>query len=242
MLSIWNSTCQEAFNQLKMKLISAPILAYYEPELSTRVEIDTSNSMIAGILSQLQKDKEWHPVAYYSYSMSLAEQNYIIHNKEMLAIIRALEEWRLELVRLQREDQFKILSNHRALEYFMTTKKLNARQARWYEFLHDYYFILKYRPGKVNLLANTLTRREGAVLEKNLDHQYQTLLTPDVLDPQIIEELKRVEITAIHESISVMARLMRANQKAGSRAPGLTGSRCASLENLGCVLPSFFTL
>lgn len=102
--------------------------------------------------------------------MSVTELNYDIHDKEMLAIIRALEEWRLELVGLQREDWFEILSDHRALEYFMITKKLNARQARWCEFLHDYYFILKYCPGRTNVLADILTRRNGAVLEKDLDY------------------------------------------------------------------------
>jgi hypothetical protein len=93
--------------------------------------------MVARVLYQLQKDEEWHPTAYYSHLIFLVEQNYIIYDKEMLAIIRALEEWRLELVGLQCRDQSKILSNHRALEYFITLKKLNARQARWYEFLRN---------------------------------------------------------------------------------------------------------
>jgi hypothetical protein len=62
--------------------------------------------------------------------MQPPELNYDIHDKEMLAIIRALEEWRAELEGLQTELLFLIYSDHRALEYFMTTKKLSARQAR----------------------------------------------------------------------------------------------------------------
>jgi hypothetical protein len=61
--------------------------------------------------------------------MAPAEVNYDIHDKEMLAIIRSLEEWRAELEGLQREECFDILTNHHALEYFMITKKLNTRQA-----------------------------------------------------------------------------------------------------------------
>ena len=61
--------------------------------------------------------------------MQLAKLNYDIHDKEMLAIVRSLEQWRAELEGLQVEDPFSIYSDHRALEYFMTTKKLSARQA-----------------------------------------------------------------------------------------------------------------
>ena len=90
--------------------------------------------------------------------MSDAEQNYEIHDKEMLAIIRALQEWRAELEGLQTKERFQVLTDHRSLEYFMTTKKLNARQARWAEFLSRFYFLIKYRPGRQNTLADALSR------------------------------------------------------------------------------------
>lgn len=77
----------------------------------------------------------WHPAAYYSKSMSDAECNYEIHDKEILVIIRALQEWHAELEGPQLRERFDIYTDHRALEYFMTTKKLNAREARWAEFL-----------------------------------------------------------------------------------------------------------
>lgn len=67
--------------------------------------------------------------------MSDAECNYEIHDKEILVIIRALQEWHAELEGLQLRERFDIYTNHRALENFMTTKKLNAREARWAEFL-----------------------------------------------------------------------------------------------------------
>ena len=66
----------------------------------------------------------------------------------MLAIIRALEEWRAELEGLQRKERFDIPTDHKALEYFMTTKKLNAPQAGWAEFLSQFHFLIRYRPGK----------------------------------------------------------------------------------------------
>ena len=65
--------------------------------------------------------------------MAPAECNYAIHDKEMLAIIRSLQEYRAELEGLQKSERFEILTDHRALEYFMTTKVLNFRQASWAE-------------------------------------------------------------------------------------------------------------
>ena len=87
------------------------------------------------------------------------ECNYEIHDKEMLAIIRALQEWRAELEGLQLQECFNIYTEYRALEYFMTTKKLNARQARWAEFLSRFYFLIRYRPVRENTLADALISR-----------------------------------------------------------------------------------
>ena len=61
------------------------------------VETDTSDEVLGGVFLQLQPNQEWHPVAYYSKTMIPAEINYQIHDKEMLAIVRALEAWRPEL-------------------------------------------------------------------------------------------------------------------------------------------------
>ena len=68
--------------------------------------------------------------------MAAAECHYSIHDKEMLAIVRALTEWRVELMGVQ--STFDIFINHRALEYFMTKRHLNSRQANWSETLSQY--------------------------------------------------------------------------------------------------------
>jgi hypothetical protein len=83
----------------------------------------------------------------------------------MLAIVRSLEEWRLELQR--KRDRFEIYTDHKSLEYFMTTKQLTARQARWAEALSEYYFIITYRPGKDNVQADALTRRNDEVASQD---------------------------------------------------------------------------
>ena len=126
---VWNNKCQEAFRELKWRLTNAPVLYHYQPELETQLETDASDGVVAGVLTQKHKN-EWHPIAFYSKSMLPAEQNYEIHNKEMLAIIQALQEWCAELEGLQIKEHFQVLTDHQSLEYFMTTKKLNTQQAR----------------------------------------------------------------------------------------------------------------
>ena len=105
--------------------MNTPVLYYYQPELETQLETDASDGVVAGVLTQ-QHEKDWHPVAFYSKSMSDAEWNYEIHNKEMLAIIWVLQEWWVELEGLQTKEWFQVLTDHWSLEYFMMTKKLNT--------------------------------------------------------------------------------------------------------------------
>ena len=96
-------------------------------------------------------------MAFYSKSLSLVEQNYEIHNKEMLTIIRALEEWRhfLEGARHPVE----IWTDHKNLEYFMMAKKLNHRQAQWSLYLACFDFKLVHRPGRSMGKPDALSRR-----------------------------------------------------------------------------------
>jgi Tfp pilus assembly protein PilP len=88
------------------------------------METDASDSVVAGVLSQRQSDGEWHPVAYYSKTMLEAELNFPIHNKEMLAIVSSFQHWRVHLQGTP--EAIQVVSDHKALEYFMTTKALTA--------------------------------------------------------------------------------------------------------------------
>jgi len=91
-----------------------------------RIEADSSDFASGAVLSQqLPGEEKWYPVAFYSKSLSLVERNYEIHDKEMLAIIRALEEWRHFLE--EARHPVEIWTDHKNLEYFMTAKKLNRR-------------------------------------------------------------------------------------------------------------------
>jgi hypothetical protein len=146
---------------LKSAIVSAPVLRHFDPTRTCYVECDASDYVVAGVLSQKDDEGLLHPIAFFSSKMTPAECNYQIYDKELLAIVRAFETWRPDLEGTTHPIQ--VLTDHKALEYFMTTKKLTRRQARWAEFLADYDFQITYRPGKQNEKADALTRLPGYV-------------------------------------------------------------------------------
>jgi hypothetical protein len=103
--------------------------------------------------------------------LSPAEANYEIYDKKLLAIVQVFEEWRAELVGLRVQEQIEVVIDHRALEYFMTKRHLNARQARWAEFLAQFDFIIRYLPGKLNILVDALSRQEKLVNVQEVDRR-----------------------------------------------------------------------
>ena len=115
----WTLECQHTFEQLKNTLIKAPLLAKWTPCLETAIECDSSGYAVGGTLMQKMKGL-WHPVAYFSKKLNLAESNYPIHDKEMLAIIRCIREWHTELV----GQHFEVWLDHRNLAYFLKKQHL----------------------------------------------------------------------------------------------------------------------
>ena len=113
------------------------------------------------------------PYCLLLQSLSPVKWNYEIHDKEMLAIMRALEEWRhfLEGAQLQ----FEIWTDHKNLEYFRTSKKLNRRQAQWSLYLSRFDFTLHHRPGQSMGKADMLSRRSDHGLGAG-DNENMTLL------------------------------------------------------------------
>ena len=136
---IQNEEHDKAFKELKEKITIQLILFLLKREGKFRVKMDALRHTIGGILSQEQEEK-WKPIAFLSRIMQLAEMNYEIYNKELLAIVEALAKWRQYL--LDVVEPFEIWTDHKNLKYFKEPYKLNGQQARWYLKLQDYNFIL----------------------------------------------------------------------------------------------------
>ena len=153
----WEEEHQRAFEELKEKITSQPVLALPRREGKFRVEIDASGHAIGGVLSQEQEGK-WKPITFLSQTMQPAERNYEIYNKELLAIREALAKWRQYL--LDAAEPFEVWTDHENLKYFREPHKLNKQQARWYLKLQDYNFTLKHILGKTNTKADILSWKE----------------------------------------------------------------------------------
>jgi hypothetical protein len=186
----WGSSEASAFRKLKDLVTSAPVLTIPADDQPFRIEADSSDYATGAVLSQLSaEDGKWHPVAFYSKSLSETERNYEIHDKEMLAIIRALDEWRHFLEGAPHKVE--IWTDHKNLEYFMSAKKLNRRQARWSLTLARFDFVMHHRPGKTMGKSDALSRRadHGDSSEDNRD---LTLLTPNFFVVRALEGLELV--------------------------------------------------
>ena len=127
-------------------------------------------------------------MAFISKLLNTIEQNYEIHNKEMLAVIRCLEAWRhyLEGAKLE----FKIWTDHKNFQYFITSQKLNCRQARWALYLSRFNFTLKHVPEKSMEKADGLSKRLDWQEGVEKDNEDQKLIKPEWIRgaEMIIEE------------------------------------------------------
>jgi hypothetical protein len=212
----FNTECQESFQNLKNALISAPVLQLYDPYAETRVETDSSDFVSAGALTQRGKDNEWHPVAYYSKILEDRESNYPIQDKEILAIINALKQWRGELTGLQ--SKFLVITDHRALEYFTTKKQLNSRQSAWLDLIACFDFDITYRPGKENVIADVLSRKGDELRtqkEIRTAAREQVLIDPSrVIDPTIAT----VSVIEFPTDLDLVDEVLQANRASDSLA------------------------
>jgi len=149
----WGEKQEGAFQALKGAFQAAPLLQHFDPLLPIFMETDASGFAIAAVLSQVFKDADGmnaqrRPIAYWSRKLLPAEANYETHDAELLAIVAAFKQWRHYLE--GSAHTVTVLTDHNNLQYFMTTKELNGRQARWAEKLARFDFVIQHRSGKSN--------------------------------------------------------------------------------------------
>jgi hypothetical protein len=146
----WGEKQEQAFAALKEKLTQAPILALPNFSKSFEIEYDASNVGIGAVLMQ-----EGHPIAYFSEKLKGAALNYSTYDKELYALVRALQTWQHYLL----PKEFVIHSDHESLKYLKGQGKLNKRHAKWVEFLEQFPYVIKHKKGKANVVADALSRR-----------------------------------------------------------------------------------
>ncbi|GJW33445.1 putative nucleotidyltransferase, ribonuclease H, partial [Tanacetum coccineum] len=169
----WNDEREKCFEELKKRLVTAPILAVPEGTGGFQIYSDASKNGLGCVLMQHGK-----VIAYASRQLKPYEENYPTHDLELAAVVFALKIWRHYLY----GETCDIFTDHKSLKYIFTQKELNMRQRRWLELLKEYNANIQYHPGKANIVADALCRKSYGSMS--------CLIT----QPEIVADLNRLKV------------------------------------------------
>ena len=178
----WEDSQVKAFETLKTLMCRKPILRQPNYARPFFVSTDASVYGMGAVLSQegelnpRMKKPSQHPIAYYSATFTPTERNYDIYERELLAVLKALEHWRPHVAAT--DIPVTILTDHTNLTFWKIPRKLNRRVARWFATLQDYNLVFKHVPGKLHAAPNLLSRPPGADHGEE-DNQNVTLIPPE---------------------------------------------------------------
>ncbi|GJY20991.1 putative reverse transcriptase domain-containing protein [Tanacetum coccineum] len=147
----WGEKEEEAFQTLKNNLCNAPILLLPDGVEDFVVYCDASNQGLGCVLMQRGK-----VITYASRQLKIHEKNYTTHDLELGAVVFDLKTWRHYLYGTKSV----IYTDHKSLQHIFDQKELNMRQRRWIELFSDYEYEIRYHPGKANVVADALSRKE----------------------------------------------------------------------------------
>jgi hypothetical protein len=170
----WYLKCQDSFNQLKLRLMSPPVLVMPDLQKGFDIYCDVCGQGLGCVLM-----KEGHMIAYASHQLQKHELNYPTHDLELAAIVHALKIWRHHIM----GTKCQVYTDHMSLKYIFTQKDVNLRQHRWLELIKDYDLEIHYHTGKVNLVADALSRKE---------HVHATIVAH--LPDELVEDFRRLNL------------------------------------------------
>src|SRR3979490_3090851 len=157
--------CRTSFETLKKSFTTTPVLTHWIPRSPLIIETDASDYTLTAILSTISPiDNDLHPIAFHSWTFTPLELNYDVHDKELLAIFKAFKSWCHYLEGSSKA--IDVITDHKNLEYFSTTKLLTRRQVRWSEYLSQFNLVIRFRPGRLGAKPDTLTRQWDIYLKE----------------------------------------------------------------------------
>nr|GEY95963.1 putative reverse transcriptase domain-containing protein [Tanacetum cinerariifolium] len=175
---VWNEEREKSFEELKQRLVSAPVLTLPSGSGGFQIYSDASKKGLGCVLMQHGKViayasrqlksyeglgcvlmQHGKVIAYASRQLKPYEVNYPTHDLELAAVVFALKIWRHYLY----GESCDVFTDHKSLKYIFTQRDLNMRQRRWLELMKDYDTNIQYHPGKANVVADALSRKSGMV-------------------------------------------------------------------------------
>jgi len=211
----WGEPQIRAFEELKTRMCSSPVLT--QPDFNKRFYLQTDASAygVGAVLSQRGENSTslakrskpaLHPTAYYSATFTPTERNYDIYERELLAVMKSLAHWRPYLG--WTKEPFTILTDHANLQYWKAPRNLNQRTARWHADLQEYDYEIQHIPGKINIPADVLSRPPTNDQGKE-DNQNVMVIPPEkfitaatTTNGATNEEEKRSIMTLVHDHAS----------------------------------------
>jgi hypothetical protein len=175
----WSAKCNEAFEQLKTLLTTAPVLAQPDIEKSFDVYCDASDIGLGCVLIQ-----EGQVIAYVSRQLRRHEEHYPTHDLELVAVVHALKICRHYLL----GNVCHMYTDHKSLKYIFTQSELNMKQIRWLELIKDYDLEIHYHPGKANVVADALSHKA-----------FCHCLTVELPDSTLCQEMKRLNLGIVQQ-------------------------------------------
>ena len=145
----WSHSAQKAFDKIKTLMTQAPVLALPDFDKLFVLECDASHMGIGAVLSQ-----DGRPLEFFSEKLSDSRRRYSTYDLEFYALVRVVRHWQHYLA----YHEFVVYSDHQVLRYLHSQKKLNDRHVRWSSFLDEFIFLLKYKSGQSNIVADALSR------------------------------------------------------------------------------------
>ena len=150
----WTEECQQSFDNLRERLISAPILAFPDCSKPFILDTDASNTGIGAVLSQKQEDGTERVIAYASRVLSKAERRYCVTRRELLAVVFFIDHFRHYLI----GRSFTLRTDHGSLTWLWKFKNPEGQLARWLEKLQEYDFTIQHRQGRKHCNADAMSR------------------------------------------------------------------------------------
>ncbi|KAI0497296.1 hypothetical protein KFK09_020519 [Dendrobium nobile] len=183
----WTAQYEEAFQRLKQCLITAPVLTIPSGTDGFQLYSDASHKGLGCVLMQ-----NGRVITYASRQLKNHERNYPTHDLELAAVVFSLKIWRHYLYGVRCE----VFTDHQSLKYIFTQKELNLRQRRWLELIKDYELDIQYHPGKANVVADALSRKNSGSANWMITQQQE-----------LIRDLEKLEISVVQPNDAEIIRL-----------------------------------